>query len=116
MAINFKCTPAHLLAAAALSLVSFGALAAEGIAPSDLALEVAEDAAVSALVPQAIADAGVLRMAAYGNTPFAMTGDDLNLYGVVVDLGVALAAKMGLEAEIDDLANVAASKVAVESG
>lgn len=116
MAINFKCTPAHLLAATALSLVSFGALAAEGIAPSDLALEVAEDAAVSALVPQAIADAGVLRMAAYGNTPFAMTGDDLNLYGVVVDLGVALAAKMGLEAEIDDLANVAASKVAVESG
>lgn len=106
-----------LFAATALAGIATGALQtqAEAIAPSAVASAVKADDAVVALVPEAIKANGVLRLSAYGNTPYTMTNEKSELFGAVIDLGTALAATMGLKAEIDNNGSVAASKVAVES-
>lgn len=110
----------HLLLSAAGAAVGFGmissAIAAEAHVVGEAAAGIAADPAVVELVPQAIKDAGVLRISVYGNTPYAMTNESSQLFGAVVDLASAIAATMGVDALIEDNASVAASRVAVESG
>ena len=108
------------LLAAASAVLALGltqpAFAAEGYVVGDAASGIQADPAVSDLVPQAIKDAGALRISVYGNTPYAMTNESSELFGAVIDLGSAIAATMGLDAVIEDNASVAASRVSVESG
>jgi polar amino acid transport system substrate-binding protein len=75
----------------------------------------AVDAASAAMLPQAIRDGGKLVVSTFPNAPFTVTGEDGKLFGVGIDLSAALAKTLGLEAEIEAVANVAASKVAVQS-
>lgn len=92
------------------------ALAAAGFVVGKAASGVEADPAIVDLVPDAIRDAGVLRISVYGNTPYTMTNEASELFGAVVDLGSAIAATMGLDAVIEDNASVASSRVSVESG
>lgn len=92
------------------------AIAAEGYAPGKVVADLTADSAVEALVPAQIAERGTLNISVYGNTPYTMVDENGDLFGVVVDLGHAIAATMGLDASIEDNASVGASKVAVQSG
>jgi polar amino acid transport system substrate-binding protein len=91
-------------------------IAAEGYIVGDAASAITADPAAADLVPQAIKDAGVLRLSVYGNTPYVMTNEASELFGAVIDMGSAIAATLGLDAIIEDNASVASSRVSVESG
>ncbi|SFZ84693.1 amino acid ABC transporter substrate-binding protein, PAAT family [Devosia enhydra] len=104
------------LACTTFALGAMPAGAAEGYVVGEAASAIAADPAVAELVPQAIRDAGVLRISVYGNTPYTMTNESSQLFGAVIDLGSAIAATMGLDAVIEDNSSVAASRVAIESG
>ena len=101
--------------AAALCLATQPSLGA-GYALSSAASDVAVNESVAGLVPEGLREQGALRVSVYGNTPYTMTDENSQLFGAVVDLAAAIAARMGLEAIIEDNASVAASRVAVESG
>lgn len=91
-------------------------LSADGFVLSPAASDVTADDAVASMVPTELRQEGALRISVYGNTPYTMTDENSRLFGTVVDLGAAIAARMGLDAMIEDNASVAASRVAVESG
>jgi polar amino acid transport system substrate-binding protein len=104
------------LIVAGLLVAPVAAMAADQVTITTEAVNTMEaDAASAGLLPQSVRDAGTLAVSTFPNAPFTLTGEDGKLYGAGIDLSVALGKVLGLEASVEAVANVAASKVAVQS-
>ncbi|CAA9409360.1 MAG: hypothetical protein AVDCRST_MAG60-2582 [uncultured Nocardioides sp.] len=94
------------LAAAALSLAACapGGDARSGTQAADPEVSTEVDEEAAALLPEAVAEAGTLKAAtAVGYEPYEFKDDSGNLVGLDIDLGNAIAQKLGMEVQFDEV-------------
>lgn len=97
-----KNLPLGVVGAAATAILAFALVGCSSAAPEEGSEPAESNAELAALVPEDIAEAGVLRIATTGDAiPFSMVDetDGTTLIGFDVDFGRAIAESLGLEVE-----------------